>query len=245
MTPRLFQFVFALIVTLLLACTNRSGHPIISSKKDTLPDSTKMAPVVDTPRSFVKNYGASASNRLFVFVGEKISVAPLPTKLGGMDNCFKAKYAILKTVYGHFSEDTIEFIVYDHYGKPAFSTFKNVLLYVSADSGTYYHQKYLYDDVYLTKDGRWAGPYAREDYEHPYNKHTKIKPVKIDFAQRVAFPIKTIDERGRHLTFSYPKPYFKTLGDSVIAVYGNFAADLFTLKKTGFLTARGMFKAKH
>ena len=95
-----------------------------------------------------------------------------------MDKGFKAKYAILEKVYGNFPYDTIEFVAYDHYGIPPFSKFKNVLLYVGADSGTYYHENYLYNDVYKTKSGRWAGSYAG-DYKHACNKHTKIKPVKI------------------------------------------------------------------
>jgi hypothetical protein len=223
----LFQAISVLIVTLLLGCgSHQSGDTNNINKTSTL---------VDTPRS--------DTTRLFAFVGEKISVDPLPHEKGSMDNGFKAKYAILKKVYGSFPRDTIEFVTYDHYGTPAFSRFKNVLLFVSADSGTYFHQKYMYNDVYKTKDGRWAGTYANDDYEHGYNRHTKIKPVKIDFAVKVSFPIKTVDEQGQQLEFSYPKPYFITVGDSAFAVYGNYVEDLFTLKKTGFLTSRGMFEA--
>ena len=237
----ILQITFTLIVTLLLGCSSQPSDTTMGANRDTLLNKSKTTSIIDTPRSFVKNYGANDSNRLFVFVGEKILVEPVPLMRGSMDNGFKAKYVVLRKIYGHFPEDTIEFIVYDHYGTPPFSKFKNVLLFVSADSGTYYHQKYMYNDVYKTKDGRWAGTYAREDYEHSYNKHTKIKPIKIDFAQRIVYPITTIDEAGRRLTISYPKPYFKTIGDSAIAVYGNFAEELFALKKTGFLTARGLF----
>ena len=160
-----------------------------------------------------------------------------------MDNGFKAKYLILKKVYGNFPLDTIEFIVYDHYGTPAFSKFKNVLLFVSADSGNYYHQKYMFNDVHKTKDGRWAGTYASDDYEHAYNKHTNIRPIKIDFAEKVSFPTRTVGEGGRQLEFSYLKPYFKTVGDSAFAVYGNYVEDLVILKKGGVLTARGLFES--
>jgi hypothetical protein len=221
-------------VTLLLGCGSQSG--------DTT-NINKTLALVDTPRSFVKNYGVNDSNRLFAFVGEKISVEPLPHQRGSMDNGFKAKYAILKKVYGDFPGDTIEFVAYDHYGTPPFSKFKNVLLYVSADSGMYYHQKYMYNDVYKTKDGRWAGTYADDDYEHAYNKHTKIKPLKIEFAEKVAYPTKMVDDEGHQLRYSYPKPYFETVGDNAIAIYGNYIEDLFALKKSGFLTARGLFEA--
>jgi hypothetical protein len=227
-----FQFTSVIIVTLILGCDSQSGNKANSPKKDAVINNSNKT-LVDTPQSFVKNYGVNHSNHLFVFVGEKVSVEPLPPKQGSMDNSFKAKYTILKKVYGNFTLDTIEFVAYDHYGLPPFSKFKNVLLYVSADSGMYYHQKYIYNDVYKTKDGRWAGTYAVDDYKHPYNRHTKIEPTRIDFAERVAY----------QKNEEYPKPYFKTIGDSTIAIYGNYVEELFTLKKTGILTARDLFKA--
>jgi hypothetical protein len=230
----LFQIITFIIATLLLGCGSQPGDTV---------QIKKTSKVIDTPQSLVKNYGISDTTRLFAFVGEKISVEPIPSQRGSMDNCFKAKYVILKRVYGNFSNDTIEFIAYDHYGIPPFSKFKNALLYVSADSGTYYHQKYMYNDVYKTNDGRWAGTYASDDYGHGYNRHTNIKPVKIDFATKVSFPLKMVDEQGRQLEFSYPKPYFKIVGDSAFAVYGNYVEDLVTLKKTGVLTSRGIFEA--
>ncbi len=98
----------------------------------------------------------------------------------------------------------------------------------------------MFSDVYKTKEGRWAGSYAKEDYEHKYNRHTKVKPVKIDFAERIVYPI-TIDDEGVQLKLSYPKPYFKIVGDSAIAIYGNYVEDLFKLKRDGYLTARGLF----
>jgi len=228
----ILRVTIVFFLTLIVGCGSHSGH------------STKIqgTSLTDTPRSFVKNYGANDSNRLFAFVGERLLVEPLPHKRGSIDNSFKAKYAILEKVYGNFPYDTIEFVAYDHYGTPPFSKFKNVLLYVEADSGTYYHEKYLYNDVYKTKSGRWAGSYTG-DYEHAYNKHTKIKPVKIDFAERVVYPTKAIVYSGSQVTYAYHKPYFKIVDDSAIAIYGNFVEELFTLKKTGVLTARGFFEA--
>lgn len=206
-------------------------------------NSSKTISIADTPECFVKNYGVNDNNHLFAFVGEKLSVEEIPYKRGAMNNGFKAKYVILKKIYGDFSEDTIEFIAYDHYGTPFFSEFKNVLLYVSADSGTYYHETYMYNDVYKTGDGRWAGLYASSDYKHVYNKRTKIKPVQIDFTPKVILPLKKNDADGRPLVFWYPDPYFKTVGDSAVAIYGNYVEELFALKKTGVLTARGLFEA--
>jgi hypothetical protein len=178
------------------------------------------------------------SNLLFAFVGQKISVDELPYREGSMDRGFKAKYKIIQRVFGNFSKDTIEFVAWDHLGIPAFSEFDNVLLYVSADSGIYYHQKYMYNDVYLTTDGRWAGTYAKADYEHEYNKYTKIKPIKIDFANIVSYPI---GDKKAAMEY-YPKPYYNIVDNKAIAVYGNYVDELFILKRDGYLTAREIFK---
>lgn len=196
---------------------------------------------LDNPKDLLKNYNGE-NNRLFVFVGHKISVVPLPHERGSMDAGFKAKYLVIEKVFGNFSYDTIEFAAYDHYGIPPFSEYNDVLLFVSADSGTYYHQKYQYNDVYKTREGQWAGTYAFDDYEHEYNRKTKIKPTKIVFAQPVYYPLKKVTEQGDTLTRRLPKPYFKTIGDSAIAIYGNYVKDLFLLKRDGVLTARDIFK---
>ena len=100
--------------------------------------------------------GLACLNKLFVFVGEKIAVTELPYEEGSMDAGYKAKYKILQRVYGNYPNDIIEFVAYDHYGTPAFSKYKNVLLFVSEYEGKFYHEKYVYDPLFKTKDGRWA-----------------------------------------------------------------------------------------
>ena len=75
------------------------------------------------------------NNRLFVFVGKKIAIQNEPYVRGSLDNGFTAKYKVLQRVYGNYEKDTIEFTAYDHYGIPAFSKYKNVLLFVSEYEG--------------------------------------------------------------------------------------------------------------
>lgn len=237
----LLKVITVLIITLFLSCGSQSPNPTYNDKNDTLIHITSSTSHVDTPRSFVRNYGATDNNKLFAFVGQKIWVEHLPPRQYSFDAGFNAKYLILQKVFGDFPSDTIEFVAYDHYGTPPFSKFDYVLLYVSADSGTYYHQKYMYNDVYKTKDGRWAGTYDRADYEHKYNKGTKVKPVKIEFEEPVLYPLKMVTEQGDTLTRKLLKPYFITMGDTALAVYGNYVEDLFILKRDGFLTARKIF----
>ena len=180
-------------------------------------------------------------NKLFVFVGEKIEISPIPYTPGAFDGGVKAKYLVLQRVYGHYDKDTIEFEAYSHARRFSFTDYKNVLLYVSEYNGKLYQEKYLYDPVFKTKDGRWAGPYSN-DYHHSNNEHTTIKPEKIEFAEEASLPLKNIDAKDYSVV--YPAPYFKIAGDKAIAVYGNFVPELFKLKKDGVLTARGLFGNK-
>jgi hypothetical protein len=238
------QIIIVFAIVFISCNINSKDAKVNSFLHDTARNELTVVSNTDTllvsPKSLVRNYGGK-DNRLFVFVGEKIAVEPLRYTPKSMDYGFKARYVILKKVYGDFIGDTIEFLAYDHYGEPEFSKYKNTLLYVSADSGTYFQQKYMYNDVYKTKDGRWAGTYAGEDYNHPNNKHTKIKPVKIDFAQKVLYPLKLVTDDGKQHTLIAPKPYFKTVGDSAMAIYCNYIDDLFILKRDGVLTSRGLF----
>jgi hypothetical protein len=94
------------------------------------------------------------NNTLFVFVGEKIEVKEMPYEEGSMYGKFSAKYKVLQRVYGDYRKDIINFMAYDHYGEPAFSKYKNVLLFVVPGDSIYYHELYQFFDVYKTKNGR-------------------------------------------------------------------------------------------
>jgi hypothetical protein len=190
---------------------------------------------------FVTNSnGQEAKVNLFVFVGEKISVEAfspvVPEGSYLMDNAYKAKYKIIKTVYGQFENDTIEFEVYDHYGFPPFAAYTNVLLYVSkAGDGTWFHQKYQYSDVYLTTDGRWASSYDRQGYGHVYNDHTSIAPESISFKDSVSYEIGELQSEW------FPAPYYEIKNGRAYVVMGNYVEELFLLRKNGVLKARGIF----
>ncbi|MBK7691933.1 MAG: hypothetical protein IPJ31_12745 [Bacteroidetes bacterium] len=159
------------------------------------------------------------NNTLIAFVGEKLELNDLPHEKNQMDRGFKAKYKVLQMVYGIYLGDTIEFTVYDHYGIPYFSEFKNVLLFVSEYKGQYYHQKYEFYDVYRTKNNRWASPHKEGHYYHPNNVRTSVKPEKIIFEEK---PIKQLISDG------FP-------------IDGNYVEELFRLSKDGVLTSCGLF----
>lgn len=90
------------------------------------------------------------SVNLYVFIGEKISVIEFDPNENNtlieidsitgdtirrmsyvMDNGFKNKYKVVKNVFNDLKTDTIEFVAYDHYGRPGFENYNNVILYIS------------------------------------------------------------------------------------------------------------------
>lgn len=210
--------------------------------------------------TFSASFGQTKKDSLYVFVGEKIEVMkwPLPPVIEHIDTTivngdtaiskslsvsmnerFIAKYKVLQQVYGSLKSDTIEFLAFDHYGTPRFSKYKYVMLFVSNRDGKLYHEKYQFFDVYKTQTGRWASSYKVVDYTHDYNENTSVKPEIIDFVQPVLYTIKGRNKEDIDLMF--PSPYFRIVGEEAIAVWGNYVEELFQLKKSGVLKARGIF----
>lgn len=124
-------------------------------------------------------YSENKNVNLFAFVGKKISVTQFDPNaeekevistdsLTGekivkksyiMDSGFRCKYLILKNVYNRLENDTVEFVAYDHYGRPNFEKSEYVLLYISKSSNgsSYFHQKYQYDDLKVDADKKFYG----------------------------------------------------------------------------------------
>lgn len=172
------------------------------------------------------------NGEFLVFVGKKISVNYVESK--GMDGAYKARYMVEEVVCGDYRKDTIEFIAYDHYGDPGFSKYDHALLYVSLFRDTFYHEKYMFDPVFKTKSGRWAGPYGGD-------ADSNIKPVPVEFAEELSFDIASIKHKRKTLKLTYPEPYFRIVGNKAIALQGYYVPELFELKKRGVLKARGIF----
>jgi hypothetical protein len=187
-----------------------------------------------------KHSKAEMANTLFAFVGEQISIRETPTPEGGLDAVFEATYKVLQRVYGHYEGDTITFAVYDHYGVPPFSRYKNALLFVSQSTSGWYHEKYQFFAVYPTQDGRWAGSYNRHAYPDT-SKAGAVKPVSIDFSPEVFISLEGKTWEEGEIEYNYPEPYYTIDDCKAFPVYGNYVEDLFRLKKEGVLQARGLF----
>ena len=114
------------------------------------------------------------SINLYAFIGKKVSVTEFELKNKiiyridsitkdtikqisvAMDRGFNATYQVMKPVFNDLKVDTIQFKIYNHYGRPYFEKQKYVLLYLSKDNNHFYLQKYQYDAV-KRKKGIWTG----------------------------------------------------------------------------------------
>jgi hypothetical protein len=74
-----------------------------------------------------------------------------------MNYIFKAKYEVIQNVYNELKVDTLEFIVLDHYGRPKFEDYENVLLYLHYDNDVkdFYLDKYKFEVVTQKDNGNW------------------------------------------------------------------------------------------
>lgn len=88
-------FTLLAIISIIFFLFSCNPHPDASAGKAThlIPKDTK-----------VKN---ERDNKLFVFVGEKITITSIPSAPGDFDSGVKAKYLILQWVYGYYDKDTI------------------------------------------------------------------------------------------------------------------------------------------
>lgn len=210
--------------------------------------------------SLTSVFGQTRKDSLLVFIGEKIEVKYLPEEKEespvemrikdkdttyirrvsvSMDSKYVAKYKILQLINGLYKRDTIVFFVFDHYGEPAFSKHKTVLLFVSYYKGKLYHEKYQYFDLYLTKRNKWASPYPSRIYNHPFKDEITVKSEKIRFKEEVSFPIDKLSSADIQVWF--PKPYYEIKNGKAIAIYGNYVNDLFKLEQQTILKARGIY----
>jgi len=178
---------------------------------------------------------------LFVFVAQKISIKPAPSEnycnALPFDEKYIAKYRIIESVYGGFAKDTIDFIVYDHYGRPEFEKFDTVLLYVAKYCENLVHIKYQFSDVYKTADGRWAAahnPYTfGYDYVFDEEDEDEVKPEIIKFEKPVVFNANNFSEL--YCKERFISPYYKKDGNTFIAIYGNYVKDIFRFTKENSL----------
>lgn len=168
---------------------------------------------------------------LYAMVAKKIKVKREENNncknIISLDAKFTATYKVLDTIYGDIKKDTVSFTVYDHHGRPAFEKFDHIVVYLWDMCNELVHAKYQFSPVFATVNGQWAAPYNPLDYKD-IDDAFHIKPQIIPFVTPVTFSIKDLPEE--YVKTNYPAPYYKIENEKAIAVYGNYASQLFELK---------------
>lgn len=179
----------------------------------------------------------------FVFIAEKISLelkVPEASCDVLMDAQFIAKYKVLENLYGDIKKDSVTFYVFDHYGWPKFKDYEKLVLYVNKYCDIYVHEKYQYQPLLKTKNGKLASPFLMSDIRY-LEPDFPIKPRKMEFKNPVIFEHEKLDSI-EGIKQRYPEPYFKIENNKVFALYGNDINELFELKKLTVLKSRGKFQ---
>lgn len=146
----MYKYVAILLILTLCTCASSNQNYHKSVKKDSSNKYAFIGKKVELLE--VSNRDISEIIEIDTVNNDTIKLITMP-----MNFEYKAKYEILLNTYNEISQDTIEFFVYDHYGRPAFENYDNVLLYVYYDSDTkkYYHEKYQFEPMKKKKNGRW------------------------------------------------------------------------------------------
>jgi hypothetical protein len=177
------------------------------------------------------------------FVGQQISIEEVDQpEISGVwyfDRKYQAKFKVLDTVYGKYPHAEIEFEVFSHgQNPPYFTKYKTVLMYVSRFGDIWIHEKYLFNPVYSTEDGSWAG--CGDPYRGVYGQ-----PERIVSAENVYFdPPVEFDLEGlspEEIEKRYPKDHFIRGRKTATCYRGARPHSLFVVKRESVLKARGTF----
>jgi hypothetical protein len=178
--------------------------------------------------------------KLYVFIGKKIKTWASPSSYcNGIPLDFRsiAKYKIIKNIYGNYNKKTIQFTSYIHSSpkrqfhiplKTHFSDYEYCIFYVLQYEGELIKIKYLFDDVYMTKEGKWASPIKPKGLFHSISLDI-IKPTKINFMTPIEFTYE--NEFEKLIKEKFPETYTKISDGKISVEYGYYLEDLFEIRK--------------
>lgn len=177
---------------------------------------------------FLGNFGFGQSlknDSLYIFIGKKISVIKFnpnenSEKIVGkefdkeigdsinivikkvvMDEAFLCRYQVMENLHNTLPK-VIEFEAYDHYGRPDFEQYDEVILYLYQNkNGKFYHKKYTYNRIYMVNNELITIPNYLNDYQKL--ALDKLKSIRFNQNKKIKFR----RELGKSYYY-YPKPYF-------------------------------------
>ncbi|WP_131701449.1 hypothetical protein [Chryseobacterium sp. FH2] len=185
---------------------------------------------------------------LYAFIGEKISVEEFNPNINNevkekvideetkdsvtvvrrnfvMDRAFRCKYKVIKNIFNNLPNDTVEFLAYDHYGKPYFSERDSVILYISKSKNDdhYFHQKYQYDEVFRDEAGNYFSYLKFRNKENVEYTAKNIKGFKTNFRNE-KFNLKNLNTNVRKIY--YPRGFYKIKNNFATPIKGIYLDEL-------------------
>lgn len=183
-------------------------------------------------------------SKLHVFIGKKIKLLNSPeSHCNGisLDSRTIAKYAVVSVIYGDYTKDTIQFTSYAHSSpmeqnyipfKSHYGQYEYCLLYLLEFEGEFIQMKYLFDDVYMTKEGRWASPLKPKGLFNTVSPDS-YAPINVDFIKPIEFEYE--NKFHEEMSKSFPAPYNTVKDGKITVTYGYYVEDLFKIRKAGRL----------
>lgn len=183
--------------------------------------------------------------KLYVFIGKKIKTWETPPSYCNgfpLSSRILSKYLVVKNIYGDFKKDTIQFITFPPHSahipqnyipfKTSFAEYDFCLLYVLEYTDELFQSRFVFDDVYMTTEGKWATPLKPKGLYNSVSPDL-YKPEKINFVRPIEFEYE--DRFYKEIYQNFPAAY-NTVSDGKITVnYGYYVEDLFEIRKTGAL----------
>lgn len=183
--------------------------------------------------------------KLYVFIGKKIKVWKAPSSycnVGRLTSRILSKYEVVKNIYGDYKKDTIQFTTYPPHSaafqqnykpfKTFFADFEYCLLYVLEYKDELLQTRFVFDDVYMTQEGRWATPLKPKGLRNTISPDL-FKPNKINFITPIEFAYE--DVFYKQMIENFSEQYNKISDGKITVDYGYYAEDLFEIRKTGAL----------
>jgi hypothetical protein len=183
--------------------------------------------------------------KLYVFIGKKIKVRKAPSSycnVGRLTSRILSKYEVVKNIYGDYKKDTIQFTTYPPHSpafqqnykpfKTFFSDYEYCLLYVLEYKDELLQTRYIFDDVYMTQEGKWATPLKPKGLRNTISPDL-FKPNKINFITPIEFAYE--DVFYKQIIENFSEQYNKISNGKITVDYGYYAEDLFEIRKTGAL----------
>lgn len=179
--------------------------------------------------------------KLFVFIGERLSIKSVDARELYNETRFIATYKIIKKICGNYPVDTITFDVIDIQYDTSFARCKYLLLTLikdTAQGGKLVLWGGLYRDVFKTRDGTWAATYDASD-NTTYRGKPVLNPHKMRFSKNAFYNITGLTREEINIRF--PEPYYKIKKNKVLPVLGNSIEEIFQFQKYGTLAESNIY----